>query len=354
MSLQQCLHLDGSPGERGALLGKVLGNNLAEERKLSPDPARVRDFEGLLARHAPEWIEEAHAFAGEADIPAENLLFANCRPQVPNQYYLGGCTSFLVMGARSATTHPLLMKIRDEAPLPQYFARRALPLGGESLYGTNAANLGWAHFVNSHGLAGGNNTGSPITVSPAEPAFNDCHMMRLVAEKARDCREALEVLRELLADGVCGTAGYKKGMIFLFSDISPLGLVVELCPARMTHRFVTDGALVYSNHFLLEESAAFTDLDRYGEIPLQSSQTRRQRGRALIGDTGKVSVEDLKSISRDRENGTFAICNDSSEFPWRTISSFIHELDPAGPQVHVCNGSPSQTGYVHESIRSSC
>jgi len=350
MNPEACLELSGGPEARGAMLGRFLGDSLQAERALEADAGRAGLFAGLLERHAPEWLAEACGFAREADIPLEKLLFANCRPQIPNQFYLGGCTSFLVTGGSSADGHPLLMKIRDEAPNPQYYARSSNN-GSQCLFGTNSGNLGWAHFFNSHGLAGGSNTGSPITTLPADPAFSDCHVLRFVAERARDCREALEVLGDVLARGICGTAGYKKGVVFLFADTSGRGLVVELCPERMVHRFVGAGSWVYANHFLLEESRGFTDFSRYAEIPLQSSHARHKRGVELIAQAGgPVSVDCLKSISRDKENGQFAICNDSAAFPWRTLSSFIHHLHPGSPAVHVCNGSPSQTEYRREGI----
>ena len=349
-----CLNLIGAAEARGVLLGNFLGGCLHAERALEVDAARVRLFEALLARHAPEWLEEVCGFARAASIPVENLLLANCRPQAPNQFYLGGCTSFLIVGDASADGHPLLMKIRDEAPHPQYWARS----GGDDrqcLFGTNSGNLGWAHFSNSHGLAGGTNTGSPITGLPANPALSDCHVLRFVAERAKDCHEALEVLGDVLARGICGTAGYKKGVVFLFADVAGRGLVVELCPDRMVHRFVGSGSWVYANHFLLEESRSFTDFSRYAEIPLQSSHTRYKRGLELIGQAGgRISVDCLKSISRDKQNGHFAICNDSDAFPWRTLSSFIHHLHPQAPVVHVCNGSPSKAEYRQEAIPLAC
>lgn len=335
----------GAAARRGTALGVGLRDCLAHERALRPDLKRVRQFEKILESMAPHWLEEAEAFAKAAGFPLAGLLHANCRLSEPPVIGGGGCTSVLAVGADSADGRPLLLKVRDEKPLPQYACVRD---GGKGniLYGTNAANLGWAHFQNAAGLAGINNTGSPVLPEAPSVALNDCHILRLVAERAGTCEEALEVLRELALGGYCGTGGYRKGMIFLFADAAGGGLVVEVAPGDISHQFMESGAWVCANHFLLEESARFTDFSRYDEVAMESSRARWRRGLDLVAlEDRPVSVELLKRISRDKANGKFAICNDGGFFPWKTISGCIYHLRTGSFEVHLCNGSPSVAGF---------
>lgn len=341
--LEGYIRAPGSAHERGSALGRVLAAHLDNERALNVDPARVRGFERLLAETAPHWLEEAAAFAKAASLPLEQLLYANCKAQEPNRFYMGGCTSVLALGDDCADYCGLLLKVRDEAPLPQYTGLRDSDRG-RCLWGTNSGNLGYAHARNEHGLAIANNTGSPINECAPAVCFGDCHLLRLIVERANDCGEALEVFAELHGRNLCGTAGYRKGMIFLMMDIGGMGLIIEASPAKWCHRFVESGRHVYSNHFLLPQAASFTDRSRDCEVPLQSSKTRYQRGVELV-EGEALTLQDLKTFSRDKANGRFSICNDSDHFPWKTISSWIHRTHNGTSEVHFCNRSPALQKY---------
>jgi len=309
------------------------------------DRERVAAFCRILERFAPHWLEELDAFAG-AD--REACLHFNCRKPTPSfPACQANCSTVLALGTRSHNGQPLLLKVRDEAPHPQIMFIRQVSATHPALSGVNVGNLGLAHFRNAAGLAGANNTGGPLVDDDSRVGLNDCHALRIVAERAGNCAEALELLRGLLAQRVIGHAGFAKGMIFLFADATGRGSVVECSRTRLAHRFYEDGIVARTNHFLFEEMESETDRSRFVEPSLRSSFARYERLQQLVGDHAALSPENLVSIASDAV-GEFPICNTTPRFPWRTVSAWIHCLtraDAGGSFTLACNAAPPQGAF---------
>ncbi|HDN97983.1 MAG TPA: hypothetical protein ENG68_02385 [bacterium] len=178
--------------------------------------------------------------------------------------------------------------------------------------------------------------------------------MRLIAEKAENCEQALEMMKMLIGRGYVGNAGYRRGMIFLFVDPKK-GLIIENTSEKLDYKFVERGVFVYTNHFLLEEMKGEIDEKRIHEVPSKSSNIRWLRGKELIEEMGnrKIGVEDLKRFSRDTKNFPYSLCNNSNIFPWRTLSAFIHKIGHTSGEIHysfISNGVPISTKYICLSI----
>ena len=351
MNNKDILKLTGTGREIGRKLGMRFKKNLKETPNVPVQKDRLRKFTAIIEETAPWWLEEVSGMAESADVKPEEILMRNCLPAKPGKYYLGGCTSFLIMGNRSKNGYPLLLKIRDEKPLFQIAGIKGISGTHRYIFGTNIDNLGIAHFLNEKGLAGANNTGSPVISGISDLGFNDCHIMRLVAEKAKNCEQALELIEKWIAKGYVGNGGYKRGMIFLFADPRK-GLVIENTAEKIDYRFVNKGIFIYTNHFLLGEMKSVIDGKRATEVPSVSSRIRRRRGKELIGKmkNAKVGIGDLKRISRDTGNFPYSICNSSDTFPWRTVSAFIHSVDLHKRRSFVSNRAPVDTEYISLSV----
>lgn len=360
MNKKIMVKLVGKAEKIGEKTGRIL-NEIVKNRfnKCQIDYNRIRKFTKIIEDIAPWWLEEVEGFSKKTGVKKDEILMANCLPLQPNKYYLGGCTSFLVLHDRSKTDYPLLLKIRDEKPLHQIAGIKKIEGTYKYIFGTNIGNIGIAHFLNEKGLAGANNTGSPVISGINDIGLNDCHIIRLVAEKAENCEQALDIIEELIAKRYAGNAGYKKGMIFLFADTKK-GLIVENTAEKFSYKFVEKGIFVYTNHFLLEEMKGEIDKKRGLEIPSKSSQIRWDRGKELVEEMGneKIGIEDLKRFSKDTMNFPYSLCNNSNTFPWRTLSAFIHNVNHAPacippPQEgglrscsFISNGVPLVTEYV--------
>lgn len=323
------------------LLSKQIGNR---------DCARIKAFTKLLQTHAPHWLEEAEAFAGKT---FDGLLdFNSHEPSPPPAAQDGNCSSLVAVGSATADGHPLVLKIRDEAPWPQIAFRRRINNGPVILGGANPGNLGLATFLNEAGLAGINNTGGPILDTDLSVGLNDCHVLRLVAERATNCGEALDLIRQLITQRALGLGGYRKGMIFFFADAQGRGLAIECSRQKLAHRFLEDGLVCRANDYRFPEIESEMDTARHAHPWHVSSLTRSARLTALVEAAGPLTPEILKNISRDT-TGDYPLCNTSDRFPFRTVAAWIHVLrrgDPRACRALICNTAPTLGNYIEAPV----
>jgi len=208
--------------------------------------------------------------------------------------------------------------------------------------------MGVGQGCNEHGLAVANNSGGlvPEPAPLSGSGLGDCHVTRLILERAKDTDEALEVFRELQARGSVGLVDGVRGMIFLIADRRGKGLVLEADRVQSETLDIIDGYVVWSNHWLLPGSAAFTKTVDPENPLVKSSLKRYERGMEILRDRSPVKKEDLEFFSRDETDPPYSICNGTDNFPWRTVSAFIYEMDPAGTiPVRVAPGLPSKVEY---------
>ncbi len=344
--------LVGKPREVGGRFGEVLAPFVRKrveeyrrfcEKKGKADPVHTHAFLAVLDEAAPHWIEEHQGLAEAAGVDFLDLVNLNFAAPLTN---IPSCTSVIAMGDRTVRGVPLLLKIRDERPQHQAMGYRRLEGTIGMLFGTDACNMGVGQGCNESGLAVANNSGGLVPVRHVPPGFNDCHMMRLLLEGARNVDEALEIFGRLVEDRKVGLVDGVRGMIFLLADRRGKGLIIEATWDRFATRALDSGFAVYSNHWLLEESKPFTK-PAEPENPLyRSSVVRLCRGRELLEGKERISPADLEAFSRDEENPPFAICNGSDHFPWRTVSAFIYELDPdLRVPVRVAAGLPTRVEF---------
>ena len=339
----------GKGREVGFTIGKIIRDFLPDLPE-DIDRERVNTFKNMVEDVAPHWLEEIDGFSEATGIKEESILNFNCEKRKPPENISKECTSFLIMPDRSKENTPLLLKIRDERPLHQIAGIKKIEGTYKYIFGTNAGNIGIAHFLNEYGLAGANNTGSPVISGIKDIGFNDCHIMRIVAEKARDCREALDIIKSLINKGYVSNAGYKRGMIFLFVDNNE-GLRVELTSEKLSYEFVNKGIFLYTNHFLLDEMQDIIDKEMAQKVG-KSSRIRFSRGKQLIENAGeKIGIEDLMRFSKDTENLPYSLCNPSDKFPWRTLSAFIHKICGEESCSFISNGAPVYTDYFKLNIK---
>ncbi len=335
-------HFTGAPAQVGAQRRAEWGaawERLAPPLRFgAPRAVRLRE---ILATVAPHWLEEAAAFAPGEEALASYLHF-QCREPQPDADSLAdaNCSTLLALGSAAVGGQPLLLKIRDEAPLPQVAFRQQSPGCYAYLGGTNIGNLGLAHVANEKGLVGGNNTGGPLKDRSTEVGLNDCLILRLIAERCATCGEAIGLLEELANGGFLGNGGYARGMIFLLADATGEGAIAECTRSEVFAQRWREGVYWRTNHFVFPELEPHGDPARAHEGAVQSSHERYVRMGHL--STGVQDVGALQRLSRD-EAGTYPLCQAGGPFPWRTVSAWVHSLESR--TVWVCNGAPSQAVY---------
>lgn len=351
MKKNETVEFIGAPnavGERfGSVLAPYIRNRVEQycgsDQALGDVSEKVEALQALLSAEAPHWIEEYRAVAEAARVGFDQILALNCAAPLTNQ---PSCTSALAVGNRTKRGWPLLVKVRDERPQHQAMGYRRTADFNGMLFSTDPCNLGVGQGVNEHGLAVANNSGGLVPDSPEPLGFNDCHVTRLLLERARTTTEALAVFQELQANHRIGLVDGVRGMIFLVADSRGHGLAIEASRDRLEYSHIQDDVAVWSNHWLLPGSKRFS-LSADPDHPLvKSSIVRYEQGKTLLADKKNVALADLEAFAKDEANAPFSICNGSDTFPWRTVSAFIYELDPQLERpVRVAPGLPTRTGF---------
>lgn len=344
--------LVGKPAELGERLGRILApfirsrveEHIRDRKSLGNATQDRREaFLSLLEGEAPHWLEESRAMAHAAEVDISVLLELNCAVQLTTR---ASCTSVLVMGDRAAGGIPMLLKIRDEWPQHQAMGYRRLEGCHGILFGTDPSNLGLGQGCNEFGLVVANNSGG-LVPEPAGPVgFNDCQTTRLLLERARNVDEALDAFKALMDQGKIGLVDDTRGIIFLMVDRRGKGLIIETTRDQYETLAMDGGWEVRSNHWILEGSKRFAKEIAADHPLMLSSRLRYERSRELLDGKEKISLSDLEALSRDGANAPYSICNGSTAFPWRTVSSFIYRPDPAlRLPVRVSAGLPSREPY---------
>lgn len=351
----QTTRFGGDPGEIGRAYGALAGEALRDRaRRMGTRAAatgwsreqlieRADRFAGFVERIAPEWLDEIDGVADAAEIDADDLLALNCLPEnfwapPPEE-----CTSWLIAGAASPTGDTILHKNRDQLDEAQDLHVRRVGGDIQVLASRDIGEIGFAHFHSDVALAGANNTGSPIPRDELrECGLNCSQLMRLVAERANSCDEAVAVLEEAVAKEVAGGSGGYRGMIFLFADPGG-GIVVEMTSKRLACQSVRSGLEVRSNHFRIPAMEPFA-----AEPPNDNTLRRYDRARARLARGRTIPA--IHQLSRDRRHGPDAICSSNTEHPWMTISACTHVVhgENADPLAHsrVALGNPRNTFYI--------
>ncbi len=326
--------INGSAATCGRMLGELwaqtLRKRVAATRRLQkrhhiPDSelsARVRDFRKILRAVAPHWLREAAAICKAAGISTDELLMLNCLP--PDFHTRAGaeCTSFLSVGRE----RNLLFKIRDERNHIQAFYVRDLPHHGRVQAAHDIGNLGVAHFLNSRGLAGANDTGSRTRLVTDDVRLNDCHILRYFAENAKSVSEIPRLYERLVDGGYAGGAGLERGAIYIFVDPDQ-GLILETVPTECVATFVNKGVRAVSNHFLTPRARQWMSL-----APDKNTLLRKKRmDELLVHRNNQPTPAAVFRFSRDRKYLPHALCNDDRVHHWMTISAQLHVIDRHAP-----------------------
>jgi len=351
------LTVAGSPLTCGRALGQACAAVLRErvtqtvaiQRQNGLDnatlDARTREFTVNLRHIAPHWLDEVAGMAAATGLEPEQILMLNC---LPSDFYssptpktcAGNCTSFIAIGDGENR----LFKIRDERNRVQSFHTQTTDAYPTVQIGRDVGNIGCAHFLNQHGVAGANNTGSHTDRVSARPTLNDCHTLRYFAENATCVDDVPRLYRQLIEAGVAGGAGKVRGAIYVLAD-PRRGLILECVEDDCVATFVDEEVHVVSNHFLSPEAQRW-----WTRLPNLNTSRRKQRMEELLRRCGAFGApERIFAVSRDRKHHPHSLCNDDSVHFWMTISAQLHIIDrsnPAASTACVCCGNTRHSLYV--------
>lgn len=332
--------LQGSAAKVGEALARVVGVRtkqiVLEFMRRQPADASHRKrmdahravFEDLVRAEAPWWLEENRAFCRVAGVDLKlfntYLAIKDIRPSKSPE----GCTSFVSINNAGMLIH----KNRDQAIVPQSIFIKKIDGTFKYVGSIELANIGVAYFLNERGLCAVSNTGSPTDDLSTE-GFSAHLVMRLLAEKASCCEEALELVRHFTREGLI--VARNAGTI-LFCAEAGRGLVIECTSRTMSYAWIT-GLEVRANLFALPEMEKAEKAP--GPKRRRSSRDRYRRAKTILQD-GAANLALARKFSRDRA-GRFSICNN------KTVSAMTFCLRNEGPPgILAALGNPHATVYM--------
>jgi hypothetical protein len=332
--------LMGTPAEVGASYGRAtaacirqyVGDFLVnvEVEGIGRDEIwrRTEIYSRIVDRLAPWWHEEMAAIARAAGVGveeygayvAQKYVIRTTRPPSPPPSE-HECTSFISVGRASVDGAAILHKNRDSAARPQALWVRQDVGCHRYLAGGDSGDHGVIQFVNEKGLAGAMNAGSanPDTEMDGWPTPQ---ILRLVAEKAATCQDALEIVREVVKQGWYTNGS--RGSLWFFVD-RERALIVENTRHDIDWTWITDEVVARANDFLLPGTRQWTAPDAETNTRYLSARD----GAAALA--GRVTPFSLIALARDEATVPRAMCSDS------TLSGFTAVVDdgPLGALVSV-------------------
>lgn len=289
---------------QGELAGEDIRRQVADmlggwrERGLTAADLRERrrPFERFAECFAPYWLDEAAGLAAVTEVD-EGELLAYLAGKYRELFFVEDCTSFAAVGSATADGRTLFHKNRDNAARNQAcWYKSVTDSSGPAGFCTvgDTSDLGPMMMVNDHGLAGSADMGGLDETRPRGRGVMNPYILRLIAERAERCEDALEIIQQMIRDEWYA-GGAKTGTHWLFADRFGRALRVAQNAER-------------EEHWLVEDEIVF----------LARGETE---GAALVtGRRGQVTVTDMQAAATHP-----TICFTSS------ISGLTVQIDPRQP-----------------------
>jgi hypothetical protein len=285
--------------------------------------------------------EELEGYCKGADIQFETLLKLKA---VDRKLFSENCTSFFLSSGYTCYDN-VALKIRDELPFLQYGVRKQNFGRTPYFFASSVGNTGIAFFMKTNGFTGINNTGSfLIDREINQVGFDDCDLMRIIAELADTPEDAVEIVEKLIKEKLIGVTGRNRGMIFLFTK-GEKAIYLEnssfSCALREIKKKIT-----FTNDFQLAESQNWTK-----NVETESTKSSLLRKKRLDEILNKkcFDIESILAITRDLEHYPYSICRDTSLTTVRTISAFLAVSGEAS-NLLICLGHPFVSFFFPVSV----
>jgi hypothetical protein len=223
------INLSGPPEFLGRLWGDLnradLVAHVGDFLKLARDEhsltettliERSRRYDEVVGELAPHWHEESEAVARAAGIERD-LYHAFLAGKYRGLLFAGDCSSYAAVGSATTDGRPLFHKNRDNRLRPQALYRKSTELSGTNplplVAVGDTSDTGVMMMVNAAGLAGS----ADMAGADPDPYYNGVmnpYGLRLIAETARDCGEAFEIVRMMNERGLYAGAGIATNWTF--------------------------------------------------------------------------------------------------------------------------------------------
>lgn len=227
-------------------------------------PAYLRRYLACVEKWAPHWLDEWRAMADLWRWDAEDLVLWTALRHAPPAR--DACTTWVAMPDVTGRGAVILHKNRDGGGRDQSLLVKRIDGFPKWIGLADAGAHAPIFVVNDRGLAVAVNNGEPSKEN-REAGLTTPDILRLVAERCADAAEAVDLLREIVADRAY--AHETNGSIWLAADAAR-AFVVENTAARVASAEVPFGFDVRSNGWFLPGMKAYA-----AEVPPSAAAPTR-------------------------------------------------------------------------------
>jgi len=296
------------------------------------DPRQLcfaRRCEELMARHAPELLDEIRGIAEAAGLDYDALLtFTVTIPFDADEMPAGSCTVLAVLPERTVDGRTIVGRNYDffhDTSEDGATTYRTYPQGRHASVGNCDIWVGREDGLNEAGLFVGQ---AAFFMPGLQPGFTFWFLLRLLLDRCATVGEGLELLHEL---------PHAASWTYLLADRFGEAVVVEPTVEGIEVRYPEDGLLVLTNHAVCPRWAG-----REAFVP-PDSHPRYDRLRQLLGGNKPVTIEDVRQALRDHEG---LVCSHGAHLPDRKFGTLWSVMGQPGERLlEIAAGYPCQAEY---------
>ena len=285
-----------------------------------------------LQLHSPDVIEEWQGIADGAELPIEDVFFANALTDFQDVLWqsasaeVHGCTSFLVAPDASQDGHPLIGQTWDmhasAEPVIAIFHRT--PDNGPRSLVLSTAGCLTLIGVNEAGLCVGNNNLRPTDAEPGIIYLALLHQA-LAQDNWDDACDALT------ADGRASGHNYLVGEAGgRLADIETTAGEHEIFP-------LDSGTYIHTNHYLSDRLQALEDPHQDQSSTRHRLERARQR---LAAEEQPVTPDGLRQALADHDGDHLSICRHGTGRDVRSCAFVV--ADPVDRCIWARLGPPCE------------
>jgi predicted choloylglycine hydrolase len=308
-------------------IGKTFGKTLSNwHRQFKPNDKLLefaRKCEDAVAKFAPDILDELKGIAEVSGAKYESLISTMLSP-----FYLFGCTLFAVKGEYTLNGNPIFARQMDwlMEDVDALCVNHTEPDSSHKSIGFSFGDCGRYGGQNEEGLTIGSAALAMYT-GKVKPGVRMNISTRWILDKFSTTEEAVEYLRRI---------PHTEAVAFLVADKFGTIARVEAASEKTEARYLEEGIEVVTNVFVLD---GMKHLDK--GLP-ENSHTYAYCERLeewFEANKGKITLERVKAICSDPENG---VCQTSKEYEV-TIWSWIASTNPTS--IEIAPGPPCDTPY---------
>lgn len=296
-------------------------------------------FQSLFEQVCPHLLEELSGLAEGAGITLAEAIATNTR-SVLTIARGDGCTSFAVSPTGSEGGQVLIGQNSDMLPETSdwaYVLHLQPDDKPQTLMWTFGGMIGY-HGINEHevGQFANDLGGGP----PRQFAMPHYPIKRLIME----CRGLTEVKDLFARIPVAVNANY------VLCDGE--GEILDIETTTVGPNWITDegrGFIAHSNHFICPAHAT---VDNYAESADDSFSRLDRMNELMQSRAGSLTLEDLQTFLRDRQNGPTSICRtpqtSDEQATWVTAGMTVASIvaEPARRRLHIAKGDGDDAQFT--------